>query len=310
MNETPPSNGDSYYLFTSFRKRGEDGVYLALSRDGYHWTSLSQDKPFISIEELKTGQVRDPCIGLAPDGTFHLVWTSGGNPSFGYARSQDLIHWHGQREIEPMGHEPDTRNTWAPELFYDEENAQWLILWSSTIVGRWGDTPCLPGWEGFNQRIFGATTRDFETFSDTRLFFDPGYTCIDAAIAKAHGRYYLLFKDERFEPRHLTLRLASSDHLEGPYENISEALTPEYTEGASALEIGDYFTVYYDRYWQPQFYGAIRTKDFQTWEDVTSQMSFPPDHRHGSVVQISGATARGLLQSPQCDAGAVEALKG
>lgn len=177
-------------------------------------------------------------------------------------------------------------------------------------MGRYPDTPCVPGWEGFNQRIYSAMTRDFEIFSDTRLFFDPGYTCIDAAIAKAHGRYYLLFKDERFEPRHLTLRLASSDRLEGPYENISDPLTPQYTEAASALEIGEYFYVYYDRYWQPQFYGAIRTKDFETWEDVTSQMSFPLDHRHGSIIQIPAATAQGLLASPECDAVAVKALKG
>jgi len=58
-------------------------------------------------------------------------------------------------------------------------------------------------------------------------------------------------------------------------------------EGPSAIRIGDFWYVYFDHYGKPQHYGAMRSKDLKMWEDVSSQMSFPPDHRHGAVLKVS-----------------------
>jgi hypothetical protein len=38
----------------------------------------------------------------------------------------------------------------------------------------------------------------------------------------------------------------------------------------------------------------MRTTDWKTFEDVTSQVSFPEDHRHGTAVKISAELARSL----------------
>ena len=45
-------------------------------------------------------------------------------------------------------------------------------------------------------------------------------------------------------------------------------------------------------------YGAMHTTDWKTFEDVTSQVSFPADHRHGTVVKIPAELARSLQQRP------------
>ena len=70
-NETThPQTG--WYLFTSFRDNGQDGLHLALSRDGYTWTVLNNDKSFLQ-STVGAKIMRDPSIAQGPDGTFHLV---------------------------------------------------------------------------------------------------------------------------------------------------------------------------------------------------------------------------------------------
>jgi len=63
------------YLFTSFRGNGEDGLRLGYSFDGYHWTNLPGT--FLKPQVGKRKLMRDPSLLRAPDGTFHMVWTTG-----------------------------------------------------------------------------------------------------------------------------------------------------------------------------------------------------------------------------------------
>ncbi len=106
-------------LFTSFRGNGEDGLHVAWSKDGYTWTPLRDDKPLLR-PEVGGGLMRDPQILQGPDGTFHMVWTTAWNKhGVGYANSKDLIHWSKQKLLDVMQNEPQARNIWAPEIFYD-----------------------------------------------------------------------------------------------------------------------------------------------------------------------------------------------
>ena len=75
-------------------------------------------KPLVGDSKL----MRDPSLLRGPDGTFHLVWTTGwkGDQGFGHSSSADLVHWAPQQFVPVMQHEPTTVNVWAPELFYDE----------------------------------------------------------------------------------------------------------------------------------------------------------------------------------------------
>lgn len=42
-----------------------------------------------------------------------------------------------------------------------------------------------------------ATTKDFRTFSEPKVWDDPGYSVIDSTVIKNKGSYYRYTKDER-----------------------------------------------------------------------------------------------------------------
>lgn len=281
------AEANSVLLFSFFRDNGQDGLYLASSRDGLQWTELKPPGKSWLQPQIGSKLMRDPCLALGPDGTFHMVWTTGWNkpPVAGYAHSRDLITWSAQKAIPVMSHEPDARNVWAPELFYDDAAQRWLIFWSTTIPGRFPETE-QTGDDRYNHRIYFTTTTDFEAFTPTRLFFNGGFNVIDATLLKAQGKYHLIVKDETKTPVKKNLRIATSDHAEGPFGPAGAPFTGDWVEGPSAIQIdGDYY-VYFDHYARPQYYGAMKSPDLKTWQDISKQVQFPPGTRHGTVLRV------------------------
>jgi beta-xylosidase len=285
-----------YFLFTSFRGNGEDGLHLAISTNGYVWTALRGDRSFLK-PEIGGKLMRDPCLAQGPDGTFHMVWTSGWTTGtgkvIGYARSTNLVDWSPQQGIALMQNEPQTRNIWAPEIFFEKANARWMIFWSSTVPGKFVETMDT-GDDGYNHRFYCAFTSDFASVSDSRLLYDPGFNAIDATLFSEAGKFYLFFKDERKQPLKKNLRYATAAKPEGPYGEPVPAFTGDWVEGPSVIKINDEYLVYFDHYAQPHYYGAVRSNDLKNWEDCTKEMSFPRGHRHGTVLRISERLARTL----------------
>jgi hypothetical protein len=139
-----------------------------------------------------------------------------------------------------------------------------------------------------NHRIYATTTRDFVTFTPTTLLFDPGFSVIDATILTTPGTVYLVFKDETRTPPKKHLRLAAADRIEGPYAIVSEPFTPSgvWVEGPSVVKIGEFYYCYFDMY-QARRYGAMRSTDLKTWEDVTARLRFTVDDvRHGTAFTV------------------------
>ena len=158
------------YIFSYFVGQS-DGLHLAWSRDGLNWTPVAENAPLLRPEIGEDRLMRDPSICQGPDGTFHLVWTSSWTDRIiGYASSPDLIHWSRQKAIPVMTHEADAHNCWAPEVFYDEAEDLFYILWATTIPGRHSEVATSESEKGLNHRIYYTTTRDFETFSPTAGF--------------------------------------------------------------------------------------------------------------------------------------------
>ncbi|MDQ3813451.1 MAG: glycoside hydrolase family 43 protein [Armatimonadota bacterium] len=282
------------YLFAYFVGNGEDGLHLAWSRDGYRWEALNGGRSYLEPAVGESKLMRDPCPLRGPDGTFHLVWTTAWEESvIGYTSSPDLIHWSEQKAISVMAHEPDALNCWAPEIAYDETKQQYWIFWATTIRGRFPETEGQTE-SNYNHRIYATTTRDFMSFTPAHLFFDPGFNVIDATLLRAAGRFYLIFKDETLTPLRKHLHLAVSPSIEGPFTEISPPFGPSWVEGPSALCIGDEFIVYFDAYRQGH-YGAMRSRDLKTWEDITSQVSFPPGARHGAAMMVPQDVVARLL---------------
>lgn len=280
------------YIFTSFREPATDGLRMLYSEDGYHWDSL--EGVFLKPKVGESKLMRDPSIERGPDGTFHLVWTTGwrGDQGFGYASSKDLVNWSEQKFIGVMEHEPSTVNVWAPELFYDEEEDRFIIIWASTIPFRF---PRGIEDEENNHRMYYTITKDFKTFSEARLFLDPGFSVIDAVIVKQNeDKYALILKDNTRPNRNL--KMAFSDDPLGPYSEASEAFTGTFIEGPTELKTGDEYLIFYDVYEQKK-YGAMKTKDFETFTDITNRIDVPQGHKHGTIFQASEEILEGLKEA-------------
>tara|TARA_R110002049_G_scaffold114927_1_gene266595 strand:+ start:958 stop:2760 length:1803 start_codon:yes stop_codon:yes gene_type:complete len=275
------------YMFSYFKGNGEDGLHLAYSEDGYKWKSLKNDQSFLTPVVGKDKLMRDPCIIKGGDGLYHMVWTvSWTDKGIGYANSKDLINWSEQQFIPVMEYENGTRNTWAPEITYDEANKDYMIYWASTITGKFPETQSTED-NGYNHRMYYTTTKDFKTFSDTKLLYEPGFNVIDATIQKQGGKFIMFLKDETKEPVRKNLKIAFADKLIGPYTKASEPITGDYwAEGPTAINIDGYWMLYFDKY-RDHKYGAVKSKDLENWEDISDKIEFPNGTRHGTIFKIS-----------------------
>jgi len=286
------------YLFTYFTGNGEDGLHLAWSRDGYRWEALNNGRSLLRPRVGESKLMRDPCLARGPDGVFQLVWTtSWQGKTIGHATSRDLIHWSNQQAIPVMAHEPKARNCWAPEIVWDPKRKRYLIFWATTIPGRFPETES-QGDNGYNHRIYCTTTRDFRVFGPTRLFYDPGFNVIDATLFRDGGRWRLIVKDETRHPVRKHLRWAAADDPEGPFGPLSPPFTRSWVEGPSAIRIGDETLVYFDAY-RDRRYGAVRTRDWRHWEEVSRRMQFPKGMRHGAALAVPREIVARLLSLKQ-----------
>lgn len=297
------------YLFSYFTRNGEGGVHLAYSRNGIDWLPLNGGKAVITPAITGAGEgwqewnttaalMRDPSILRGPDGMFHLVWTiAWSDHGIGVAHSRDLIHWSAQTRVPVMEHEPTALNTWAPDLFYDDATQQFVIVWASSIPGRFPATDSLAQKTSrgrADHRLYYVRTKDFVTYSPTALLYDGGFSAIDGTITRRGDTYYLVMKDETFYPPHRNLRIASSKHATGPYGPASPAFTDRDTEGPSVLHTGGYWYIYYDEYTRGH-YGAVRTTDFVHFEPFSDSLKTPRGIRHGSAFLAPESVLDGLL---------------
>lgn len=279
------------YLSTSFHEPATAGLRYIYSVDGLHWDSI----PGVWLEPTIGNQqvMRDPSLLRSPDGMFHLVWTTSwkGDKGFGYASSADLINWSEPRMINVMDHEPTTVNVWAPELFYDEEKEQFMVIWASCIPGRFALGEEEPD---NNHRLFYVTTTDFQRFSPTRLLFDPGYSSIDATLVRRSANdYVMVFKDNTRPNRNLKVAFATDP--EGPYSQVSEAFTDSFCEGPSVVKMGESYTICFDEY-RKFSYGAVVTSDFKTFRYAGNEVHFPKGHKHGTVLKVPESIVKKLLK--------------
>ena len=334
-NQTKTAD-DTAYLFSYFTDQNS-GLRLAYSYDGLTWTALEKPDgtsfltPVIGDDRL----MRDPSICQGPDGTFHMVWTSSWwDRIIGYASSPDLIHWSEQQAIPVMMHEPDARNSWAPELFYDEPSGLFYIFWATNIPGRHSEVAESEREKGLNHRIYYTTTRDFHQFSPTRLFFDQSFSAIDAAIVRSpiDGSLIMTIKNENPTPPEKNIRISRFRPTPNPsregrggagaqHTSNSEALplTGErgeglsgggsswspvsapihgkfWAEGPAPLFVHDTLYVYYDCYMNHRYGVSRSTDNGYTWQSVDSLATFPRDIRHGTAFPVSKAILNTLLE--------------
>jgi hypothetical protein len=274
------------YIFSYFTTE-EEQLFLARSEDGLNWATVNEGRPLVA-SEVGTRQLRDPHIIQDQEGLFHMVWTDGwASRSIGYARSRDLKHWEGQKLIPVMEHLELTQNTWAPETFYDSTVEAYRIVWSSTV-----------GKQGRDHRIWSVTTKDFELFTEARLFFDPGYNVIDATVIDRGDHFYMVYKDERGTNDAATankaMRSCKVDKLGAERDRpevseISGLLTPPLTEGPSLYPVvlpeGAGWCMIYDGFHE-RYYDARVSLDLLEWKPLEKRIELPAGARHGAVLKL------------------------
>lgn len=295
-----------FAYFNTGPKGQSQGLQFAYSRDGYEWKKIEHPKGTFLSPKVGGGLMRDPSIVQGPDGMFHMVWTTDWwHEGIGIAHSRDLIHWSEQKYIDVMTDFPGYVNCWAPEIYFDKDTETYLIFWASTVPGKFpetegrGETFTKPEVKGVKaaHRQYLTTTKDFNTYTPTELFYDDGYNCIDAFIVRddERERYVMVIKDEEKLPEpKKNLRVAFAESPFGPWSESSDPISPNWVEGQSLLKVGDEWLLYFDAYTRKQYEG-LKTTDFERWTSITDKLVMPKGIRHGTPLPVSKKVLNQLL---------------
>ncbi|MFG2629777.1 immunoglobulin-like domain-containing protein [Streptomyces sp. NPDC048473] len=322
-----PYEGYAFSYFTGEGTADGEQIYFAASRgnDPLHWAELNNGRPALTSTKGDKG-VRDPFIIRSPEGDkFYLIATDlkiNGNGDWDAAQrtgskyievweSTDLVHWSDQRHVRVS---PDTAgNTWAPEAYYDDELGAYVVFWASKLYAD--DDPEHHG-SSYNRMMY-ATTRDFHTFSEPKVWKDPGSSMIDSTVIKEGDTYYRFTKDERdntsstpcgkFVMEEKATRLLDLD-----WDSVSECIG-KGDDGAPGIAGGEGPTVFKSNTEEKWYlfidefggrgYVPFETTDLDSGKwTMSKDYDLPSSPRHGTVLPITKAEMtrlRGVPMSPE-----------
>jgi hypothetical protein len=140
--------------------------------------------------------------------------------------------------------------------------------------------------------MYYVTTRDFKTFSETKLFLDPKFSVIDAVIVKRATKDYVLVLKDNTRPER-NIKVAFADNPLGPWKNISKPFSGQFTEGPAVVKVKDEWLIYFDSY-QKKIYEAVKTKDFVQFKNITESIKVPEAHKHGTIITVKRKFAKQL----------------
>lgn len=208
VRELPPAAPYAGYAFSYFTGNSIAGekIYFAASRgnNALKWDELNGGQPVLESTMGEMG-LRDPFLIRSPEGDrFFLIATDlsiGRNGNWDRAQrtgsrylevweSTDLQSWSEQRHV--LVSPPTAGNTWAPEAYWDDELQHYVVFWASKLYAE--DDPDHTG-STYNRMLY-ATTRDFVTFSEAKVWQDVGDSRIDSTVIREGGTYYRFTKDE------------------------------------------------------------------------------------------------------------------
>ena len=320
--ELPAKEPLKGYMFSYFTGEGtSDGeqLYAALSKgnDPLKWRELNEGKPVLTSTLGEKG-LRDPFIIRSPEGDkFYQIatdlriygngnWDASqrtGSKSIMVWESTDLVHWTDQRLVKVS---PDSAgNTWAPEAFYDEKLGSYVVFWASKLY----DNPEHSG-DTYNRMMY-ATTRDFRTFSEPKVWIDRGYSVIDSTMIKQSDTYYRLSKDERNNssstPNSKFIFQEKSDSiLDESWDYVAEGIgkgTMSAAEGPLVFKSNteEKWYAFLDEF-GGRGYIPFETTDLASgkWTPSTGY-DLPSKPRHGTVLPVTQAEYDRLLKAYQPD---------
>lgn len=304
------------YIFAHFKEKitpdGEQ-VYFAVSKDGFNWKQVNSGNPVLTAQLGEKGcrdieiirqhtggfviLTTDLCIVYRMDENHNVDWkyvNSHGSKCLRMWKTKDLVNFSEEKLIY-FGRD-DFGCMWAPEIFFDEENEEYLIHWGATVKET----------DYKHMSIYCCTTKDFETFSKPKLYFTKDNEILDSHITKADGKYHLFYKNSSNPPMNMH---ATSDNLYGPFvhdEKFEEYMNKEI-RNAGSYEAPTTFTLPDGRWClMLDFFGCEKEKmgyvpfissctgdtDFTR---ADCGFSFPYGFKHGKVIEITDSEYDRLL---------------
>ncbi|HWV76929.1 MAG TPA: family 43 glycosylhydrolase [Isoptericola sp.] len=331
--EEDAAGQDEYagYLFSYFTGEGyADGeqVYFGLSKgnDALRYRNLNDAEPVLT-SDLGTGGVRDPFIIRSPEGDrFYQVATDlkihgngdwdgaqrHGSRSIVVWESTDLVTWSEPRLVEVSP--PTAGNTWAPEAYWDESRGEYVVFWASKLYDE--DDPDHTG-DSYNRMLY-ATTKDFRTFSEAKVWVDPGYSVIDSTVARDDdGTYYRFTKDERNNTSStpcskFVLSQRSADLTSTAWDDVAECIGKANGTGPG-IDRGEGPTIFRSNtedkwYLFIDEFGGRGYVPFEADSLAAAEWTMSTDYempsrpRHGTVLPVTQAEYDRLLRHYQPDA--------
>lgn len=305
------------YLFVHFTGTEEDGTkeqtYFSMSEDGLYWEDLNDNQPVLTSTFGESG-LRDHFIARSAEGDrFYMIATdlsiannkatswpgagADGSHSIVVWESDDLVNWSDPwlAEIAPEG----AGCTWAPEFIYDKSTGEYVVYWSSTTLKVDGNENIVEDYE--NHAIYYCKTRDFRTFTETKLYHKgEGVKVIDSTMIEHDGTYYRYTKNETAG----TIEIDKSDSVLGNFTKIpSGMLSTDLPASQGAVEGPIIFKLnertkdgkeqwclLVDRFARGQGYYPLVTTDLASGEFTMladGKFRMPSKYRHGYVMPVT-----------------------
>lgn len=319
-----PKEKDLTAYLMVFHRDDTHGLYMAMSRDGYHFTALNDAHPVIAGDTIATQKgIRDPHIYRGPDGAFYLAMTDlhifaqregkratewerdgktygwGNNKGLVLMKSWDLIHWtHKIVNITDLSPKfAEIGCAWAPETIYDPIAKKLMIY----LTMRYKNER--------NRLYYMYVNDDFDKIeTEPQLLFEypiENKTAIDGDICYAQGKYHLFYVAHDGTPG---IKQATSDKINAGWQYNPAWIDEEPTACEAPTvwkRIGeDKWVLMYDNYGRKVHnFGFEETSDFEHFKQlrrfneggVMFSTNFTQP-KHGAVVHLTKKEAKKLAK--------------
>lgn len=218
-------------------------------------------------------------------------------------RSTDLIHWESVtldfRQGKQIFSDPEAttgyyntdeeyakiNRVWAPQIIWDSDAGAYLVYYSllSTNTG-----------DSYDKIYYSYANEDFTTITQPRIFYDPGYSVIDADISynPYDGLYHMYYKREAAGGNDRGIYEATSPRLVGGVWTDVAHVTNEGTamvEGSSHIRRinEDVYNLYYMRYSEGYVYKVCETNHVGTGITSSTALLGEGSFQHGSFITLT-----------------------
>lgn len=293
-----------FVYFTGETELGEQ-IYFAVSEDGLYWRDLHGGKPIL-ISDIGEKGVRDPfIIRSVIDHKVYLIATdlriasgkgwdvarTSGSKALIIWNSYDLVHWSDPWQYEVKNR--DVGCVWAPEAIYDPKRDAYLVFWASLYKEK--------DEENSRHRIFSSYTKDFQLFSEAKIYIERSNHIIDTTIIEENGVFYRFSKEAAIDG----ISMEYGTDLQGEFTKIESDCLNELTgvEGPLIFQLKaeNTWCLMVDQFAKKAGYLPLASSNLRQGrfnEIPTSQYDLGGNtKRHGSVLQITQDEYEKLIEA-------------